>query len=60
MKTDKNLSRFWLENENDVILRRFGKSWLSLPVGKDRSLPAEKLMTTMSEAEFLKASQPIT
>lgn len=55
--SDPNISRFWLEDESEVIVRRFGRSWLEMEIGDDRQLSSKLLDELMTEEEFLKKSE---
>jgi len=57
MSEDKNLSRFWLEDESEIIVYRLGRHWLTTELGKDKQLPSKFLDVAMTEEEFLKKSK---
>lgn len=59
MSDDKNISRFWLEDESEVIVRRFGRSWLESEIGDGKQLSANDLDELMTEEEFLKKTKQI-
>jgi|WetSurSiteA1Bulk_404760.scaffolds.fasta_scaffold225591_2 hypothetical protein len=57
MSEDKNLSRFWLEDESEIIVYRLGRNWLKTELGKGRQLSSKLIDVAMTEEEFLKKSK---
>ena len=51
-----DISRFVLEDREDVIIRQFGHNWLKQPVGQGRTLPAQFSDVLMTKEEFLEKS----